>query len=285
MKNKINYFNENGYVLVKNFFHQERINKVLNWLDSQDLKTKPTMWTDTEPGVPLAVWPWVNNDDTPLADLVKEDKILDFASKLLGSDVYLWASKLNFKAAWCGTVEYYHQDLIYWKDRGYQKNDMLSCMTFLDKHELSNAALHIFPGSHKLGLLEHMTFANINGLAKNMVIPEILDKLNQKYPVKHIEANPGDVLFFHSLLVHGSAHNISPRQRRITLSQINSSKNMPTEVDSKAKTAVMKRVEFEINEAKRKYEWFQSKFDSQDKSDKIIFTAPVPSEEKTNDKT
>tara|TARA_B100000315_G_scaffold149305_1_gene138048 strand:- start:1192 stop:2049 length:858 start_codon:yes stop_codon:yes gene_type:complete len=282
MRNEINDFNENGYVLVKNFFSSERISKVLNWLDRQDLETKATMWTDQEPGVPLAVWPWIDKQNTPLADLGKDDKILDFSSKLLGSDVYIWASKLNFKAAWCGTVEYYHQDLIYWKDRGYQKNDMLSCMTFLDKHELSNAALHIFPGSHKIGLLEHMTFANINGLAKNMIIPEKLDTLNQKYPVKHIEADPGDVLFFHSLLVHGSAHNISPRPRRITLSQINSIKNIPTGVDKKAKEAVIKRAEYEVNETKRKYDWFKEKLESQTRSDKILFTAPIPKKEKSN---
>ena len=59
----INDFNENGYVLVKNFFSSERISKVIDWLDKQDLETKATMWTDQEPGVPLAVWPWINQQE------------------------------------------------------------------------------------------------------------------------------------------------------------------------------------------------------------------------------
>ena len=46
--------------------------------------------------------------------------MLDFASILMGDETYIWASKVNMKAAWCGN-EYYHQDLVYWKDRGYPK--------------------------------------------------------------------------------------------------------------------------------------------------------------------
>ena len=60
--------------------------------------------------------------------------MIELASKLVDDEVYIYSSKVNLKAAWCGAVEYFHQDLVYWKDRGYPRNDMLSAMVFLEKH-------------------------------------------------------------------------------------------------------------------------------------------------------
>jgi len=273
-------FERDGFVLVKNFFSPDRIKNVLSWIEDQDLSDTASTWTEKEPGVSLAVWPWVNRQDSPLADLVKDSSVLDFASSLIEKEVYLWASKVNFKAPWCGTVEYYHQDLVYWRDRGYDSGDMLSCMTFLDPHKLENGALHVIPGSHKKGLIEHQMFSNINGLAKMMVPPDTLAELADELSLVHIDAEPGDALFFHSLLIHGSAHNISSGSRRIALTQINSATNKPEGVQTKAKEFNLKRAQFELREAKRRYEWFQKKYDDQYASDEILFSAPIPDEEK-----
>ena len=99
-------------------------------------------------------------------------QIIDTNKLNKSKNVLGWASKVNMKAAWCGTAEYYHQDLVYWKDRGYPKNEMLSAMIFLDPHNINNAALNVIPTTHKLGFIEHKPFININGLAKFMIPPE-----------------------------------------------------------------------------------------------------------------
>ena len=75
---------------------------------------------------------------------------MKFASYLANDDVYIYSSKVNFKAAWCGAVEYYHQGLAL-KHRGYL-NDMFSVM-ILESHNDLNAPLNIIPKTHKLGLL------------------------------------------------------------------------------------------------------------------------------------
>ena len=77
--------------------------------------------------------------------------MLSLAGDLLGSDVYIWSSKINMKAAWCGIAEYFHQIFAYWKERGYQRDQMMACMVFLDPATLANAALHVLEGATSSG--------------------------------------------------------------------------------------------------------------------------------------
>jgi ectoine hydroxylase-related dioxygenase (phytanoyl-CoA dioxygenase family) len=272
-------FNKDGYVIIKNFFKKDECLNASRWLKKQDPKKIRTSWTEQEPNVPLAVYFAIHNYETPISMLAKDYRLLNFASELINNKVYIWSSKVNLKAAWCGTAEYYHQDMVYWKDRGYKKDDMLSAMIVLEKHSLKNAALHVLPGTHKLGFIKHDSFININGLAKFMINPNKMDLLNKKYKVKHIEANPGDVVFFHASLVHGSSHNISPNGRMIILSQLNSEKNKPKNVNTRSRLFNLSRAKKEYLEANKKLDWFKKKYKDQLKSNALTFSAPIVKEE------
>ena len=74
----------------------------------------------------------------------------------------------------------------------------------------------------------------MNGLAKYMVHPK-LSELNKKYGVHTINADVGDVLFFHMGCVHGSGHNISGSNRTVVLSQLNTFNNIPKDVEKTQK--------------------------------------------------
>ena len=279
-KNKITYFKNNGYYLEKNFFSKKRVNYALKWLRKQNPAELVKSWTEKEPGVPLAVYSVIHKSNDKISDLTNDKKMLEFASNLIGSEVYIWSSKVNIKEAWCGTAEYYHQDLVYWKDRGYPKDEMLSCMIFLEEHDLNNAALHVIPGTHKFGFIKHEPFININGLSKFMIPPSKLNHLMKKHKLKYIKASPGDVLFFHTSLIHGSSHNISSKSRAIILSQLNTIGNEPKQVSKNARIFNLTRSKFEKDESLRKYKWFKNKYDLQKKSKKLTFSAPIPKEEK-----
>jgi ectoine hydroxylase len=272
-------FNKDGYIIVKNFFKKKDCLKAVEWLKKQNPKKIINSWTEQEPNVPLAVYFAIHNYETPISKLAKDIKLLDFASELINNKVYIWSSKVNLKAAWCGTAEYYHQDMVYWKDRGYKKDDMLSAMIVLERHSLKNAALHVLPRTHKLGFIKHDSFININGLAKFMINPNKMNLLNNKYKVKHIEANPGDVVFFHASIVHGSSHNISPEGRMIILSQLNSEKNKPKNVNTRSRLFNLSRAKKEYLEANRKLDWFKKKYKDQLRSNALTFSAPIVKEE------
>ena len=274
-------YKKNGFVLVKNFLPKADCKKALYWLNKKNKKKLAKSWTEQEPGVDLAVYFIIHKKfDNPISKLANNKKVLNLASKLVDDKVYIYSSKANLKAAWCGAVEYYHQDLVYWRDRGYPRDDMLSAMVFLDPHKDENAPLNIFPGTHKLGFIKHEPFINLNGLAKFMIPPKKLSALQKRFGLKRINANPGDVLFFHMGVVHGSSHNISPKNRAVVLSQLNTVNNIPINVHKNSRKFNLNRAKKEVIEAKRRLNWFQKKYQNQLKTKKLTFHAPIAREEK-----
>ena len=279
-RDAVEAYRRDGYYIRRGLFDTSAAQEAAAWLKTQDHAALAKSWTEQEPGVALAVLPGVHTGDHPVALLARHPSMLAIAGALMDTPVYIWASKVNVKAAWCGTAEYYHQDLVYWKDRGYPRNDMLTAMIFLEPHTLRNAGLQVVPGTHRAGLMEHQPFININGLTKYMVPPETLDRLSREHGVVTVEGEPGDVIFFHAALVHGSSHNISPHSRMTILSQLNSVGNEPIDVDSHAREFNLRRAEFELREAERRYQWFKRKFDEQTASDEVTFGAPIPDRER-----
>jgi hypothetical protein len=276
----LDVYRRDGYYTCRGLVDRRAALDAAAWMKAQDHESLAASWTEQEPGVPLAVFPGVHRADHPVGTLARDPSVLAVASQLMETPVYIWASKVNVKAAWCGTAEYYHQDLVYWKDRGYPRNDMLSAMILLDSHAMRNAALHVVPGSHRGGFLEHQPFVNINGLCKYMVPPATMDRLYREHGLVTLEGEPGDVMFFHAALVHGSSHNISPDSRMIILSQLNTVGNEPVDVHSNARQFNLRRAEFELREAERRHAWFKKKHDEQQASADVTFTAPIPERER-----
>lgn len=279
-KKQINFFKSKGYLIVKSFFNKNKINLANKWLKSKNPNTIKKSWTETEPGVPIAVYSVLNEKKTPVYNLSSNTHMLKLATQLMNESVYIWHSKVNFKDKWGGTAEYYHQDQVYWKDRGYKSDKMLSCMIPLETHNIHNAGLKLFVGSHKIGFIKHEPFININGLCKFMISQKKLNVLNKKCQLINIDVEPGDILFFHSSIVHGSSHNSSSKSRAIILSQLNTYSNLPKKVQTNAVKFNLKRSKIEYLEAKRRLHWFTKKYLDQKKSKKITFSAPIPIEEK-----
>src|SRR3990167_9136321 len=171
----------NGFYFQQGLFKKSQIDQSLLWLQAQDQKSLAKSWTEQEPGVDLAVLSVIHKGNDPLAEITNDKVMLQMASELIKAPVYVWSSKVNMKAAWCGTVEYMHQDFVYWKDRGYPSDQMMTCIVFLEHHSFTNGGLCIFPGSHRKGFIEHSPFININGISKNMILPETLNRLHQEH--------------------------------------------------------------------------------------------------------
>lgn len=94
----------------------------------------------------------------------------------------------------------WHQDGIYW---GGLDQRVCALFTPLTPFTADNGALFAVPGSHLLGRLYHwierenLLVCNVAGLAE----------------AECVEAEPGDIVAMHSLTVHGSQDNRSPRHR------------------------------------------------------------------------
>ena len=75
-------------------------------------------------------------------------------------------------------------------------------------------------------------------------------------------------------VVHGSGHNISPNNRAVVLSQLNTFNNVPNKVESNSRKFNLLRAKRELIESQRRLKWFKNKYKKQLKSKKTYFPRP-----------
>ncbi len=144
-----------------------------------------------------------------LHDILWSPRFLMAASQLLGGAIRFWHDQLFCKPAGHGGVVAWHQDYSYWTRTHPIQH--LTCWIGLDDSTRENGCVLYVPESHRWNLLP------ITGLAGDMVaIKNVLsDKqwIALQNPVA-AEMPAGHGVFHHSLTVHGSEANRSPRPRR-----------------------------------------------------------------------
>lgn len=136
-----------------------------------------------------------------------QDRFLDVAEAILGPDIVLHHTKLFQKPAENGAPFPMHQD---WDYFPAVKDTMIAGVIHVSRATDEMGCLRVYPESHKLGRLDQS-----NGHADGEVLA--------KYPIENatpIEAEPGDVMFFHYLTIHGSMPNRSSEIRKTVLVQM-----------------------------------------------------------------
>lgn len=245
---KIKFYKKYGYLILRNVLSKKEIaiiNKRLNFLEKSQKDGRGL----SEPGLKKSLIYSLHKDKVFINIIENKKWFQESAKRLLGCEkISCWNAKSNLKKRWNGSVEYYHQDFIYWRALGFQSSNMLNCMIFIDDHQHLNGGLWIFSGSHKT-MFEHTKFMNINSLQKYFIHPKLLDKISKKHKPLSISAKSGSCLFFHSRLIHGSSHNISQYDRKILLYDIANKDSVLKANISKIKTFNRKeRIKFEKRE-------------------------------------
>jgi phytanoyl-CoA hydroxylase len=134
-------------------------------------------------------------------------KFLDLAEALIGPDIILHHSKLFMKPPEVGAPFPMHQDWLYFPT---VKDTMIAAVIHVSEATDEMGCFRVYPGTHKLGRVEKTSGADRS-------------ELLEKHPVEGglpLEAKPGDVLFFHYFLLHGSLPNRSARTRKTVLVQM-----------------------------------------------------------------
>jgi len=136
-----------------------------------------------------------------------QERFLQAATDILGPDVVLHHTKLFQKPSEEGAPFPVHQDWTYFPT---ENDTMIAGIVHVSKATDEMGCLRVYPGSHKLGRV-----ANSHG----QVSLEILERhpLSGATP---LEAEPGDVAFFHYFTLHGSMPNRSPETRKTVLVQM-----------------------------------------------------------------
>ncbi|HEY8154876.1 MAG TPA: phytanoyl-CoA dioxygenase family protein [Myxococcota bacterium] len=131
--------------------------------------------------------------------LLVHPRVLDLLHDLIGPRIELWRDLLMMKPARVGREKPWHQDSAYWPWRPMR---LVTVMTAIDAATPRNGCLQVLPGSHGAALPHH-------GREKRIDPTQELQARTL-----HIPLAAGDMLVFHSLLLHASEPNRSGQDRR-----------------------------------------------------------------------
>ena len=219
----IKCFQDKGYLLLPNEFtaaEVEVFRKELERMQSdQELLNSPEAITEPDNGELRSVFQ-IHKEHPVFSKVATDSRIADIARFILGGDVYIHQSRLNFKPGYRGREFYWHSDFETWHvEDGMPRMRAVSCSILLTDNDAKNGALMLMPGSHK----EYVTCVGetpdnhyLSSLKKQeygVPCDESLKYLSDKYGIDCAEAKAGSVLFFDCNVMHGSNSNITPDSR------------------------------------------------------------------------
>ena len=137
-----------------------------------------------------------------------DERALDIVEAILGQSVEVYGNgQCLYKEPVGGHPKHLHQDSAYFEHR-YE--GPVGLLNYVVDTDLVNGALHVVPGSHRLGQLRHIdTFSHLG-----------LD--DDEWPWERalpIVGKAGDSIFFHVKMIHGSKQNHSDKPRPVFINR------------------------------------------------------------------
>jgi len=143
--------------------------------------------------------------DETFRRMITCDRLLDSIESLIGSDIELQYSKLNFKPARVGSPVEWHQDLAYYP---HTNDSLVTVLMYIDNATEQNGCLRVLPRHHH----HYFDHALPDGSFAGMISEELDDGRFGK-PVP-LPAPSGSVILMHPITPHSSHPNQSDHSRR-----------------------------------------------------------------------
>lgn len=167
-----------------------------------------------------------------IAELVRDPRVADRARQVLGSDVYVHQSRVNYMPGFRGRGFYWHSDFETWHaEDGMAAPRACSMSIALTDNHPFNGGLMVMPGSHR-------TFVPCAGATpqdhykaslkeQEIGVPSEADltQLAAEHGIAQFAGPAGDALLFDSNIMHGSGNNITPLPRSNIFVVFNSVEN------------------------------------------------------------
>lgn len=164
------------------------------------------------------------------AELVRDARLVGRARQLLGSDVYVHQSRVNFKPGFDDRGFYWHSDFETWHaEDGMPTPRALSISVALTPNYPTNGCLMIIPGSHR-------TFIScvgepFEGHRQEIGTPDDvgLSTLAELNGITQFPGPAGSATIYDANSMHGASDNITPYPRSNVFIVYNSTENTPVE--------------------------------------------------------
>ncbi|MHA6344906.1 ectoine hydroxylase [Roseivivax sp. CAU 1761] len=216
-------FDRNGFLVLKNLFSPAEVTALVDRAQSlrdngRSLKQEDVVF---ERGTDEVRTIFKLETQDPLMDRLSRDRRLaGIVSFLLGDDVYIHQSRLNYKPGFTGKEFYWHSDFETWHaEDGMPRMRAISASLLLTDNKAHNGALMLMPGSHKIFVSCQGETPDANhesSLQKQEVgtpSQQSLADLARMHGITDAEGPAGTLILFDCNTIHGSNGNITPDPR------------------------------------------------------------------------
>jgi ectoine hydroxylase-related dioxygenase (phytanoyl-CoA dioxygenase family) len=215
-------YQDQGYTFARGMFNAEET-RLLRRAAKEDRELDAhSFGRDDGEGKVVRLSLWNHPGDTLYGMFARCESIVRSAEKLLGGEVYHYHSKMIMKDAKVGGAWAWHQDYGYWYQNGVLFPLLCSASIAVDRATRENGCLQVVRGSHAMGRIDHVLTGDQAGADQ-----ERMQAILERLPVIYAEMEAGDVLFFHSNLLHRSEGNESEHPRWSMICCYNAARNDP----------------------------------------------------------
>ncbi|AOW93379.1 ectoine hydroxylase [Rhodococcus sp. WMMA185] len=171
-------------------------------------------------------------------EIVRRPEVVGIARQILGSEVYIHQSRLNFKPGFTGGPFYWHSDFETWHaEDGMPRPRAASISIALTENYGHNGGLMIMPGSHRAFVScagetpEDYYKESLVSYTPPTGSPDrpTLTRMANEYGIDVMTGAAGSATVFDSNCMHGSNGNITPFSRSNLFIVFNSVENTLTE--------------------------------------------------------
>lgn len=236
---QLHFFEDNGYLNFDDLLTPQEVQTCLQELERlrADESVKDSDEAVIEPGSrELRSIFAVHQSSDVLKALANHPKLTAIARQLMGGDVYIHQSRINYKGGFRGKEFYWHSDFETWHvEDGIPAMRMVSCSIALTPNTPYNGPLMIIPGSHQRYVTcvgatpENHYKASLKQQEVGVPDDDSLRRLVEDFGITAPTGLAGSVTFFDCNVMHGSNSNITPLPRSNVFMVFNSVDNTPVQ--------------------------------------------------------
>lgn len=235
-KEQLDSYEKNGFLQIRNFFSPEDVTDmqkaIFELQESNKQVSSDKVIREPESEDIRSIF-HVHRDDAYFENVANDQRIIDIINHLLGSDVYIHQSRINYKPGFKGKEFDWHSDFETWHvEDGMPRMRAVSLSIALSDNYVFNGPLMLIPGSQnyyvscvgetpddnykeslkkqKLGIPDHDSLRWLAEQGGGISVPT---------------GEAGSITLFESNTMHGSSSNITPYSRNNLFMVYNSVEN------------------------------------------------------------
>ncbi|WP_084421071.1 ectoine hydroxylase [Henriciella litoralis] len=219
----INEFEQNGFVVLEDVFSPAEVARMKG--TANEMRDYPSSLADStviserDSGAVRSVFS-IHRQTADFDMVARDPRLSDVARYILGDDVYIHQSRLNYKPAFKGKEFYWHSDFETWHaEDGMPNMSALSMSVMLtDNHPQAGPVMFV-PGSHKtfISCIGETPDNNYKSSLKRQLtgIPDAqsIETLVDEGGIVAPAPKAGSVVVFDCNTLHASNGNITPFER------------------------------------------------------------------------